>query len=74
MFEVGEEVKQMPNSRYKNTSKMDKINIRRDGNIKTKSRRGNINVQKLNRKNSKATCEKVKLRFIVHICYKNKVF
>lgn len=47
MFEVGEEVKQMPNSRYKNTSRMDKINIRRDGNIKTKSRKGNINVQKI---------------------------
>lgn len=47
MFEVGEEVKQMPNSRYKITSKMDKINIRRDGNIKTKNRRGNINVQKI---------------------------
>lgn len=30
--------------------------------------------RKLNRKNSKATCEKVQLRFIVHICYKNKVF
>lgn len=47
MFEVGEEVKQMPNSRYKITSKMDKINIRRVVNTKTKSRRGNINVQKI---------------------------
>lgn len=47
MFEVGDEVNQMPNSKYKNTSRMDKINIRRDGNIKTKSRRGNINTQKI---------------------------
>lgn len=37
----------MPNSRYKNMSRMDKINIERDGNIKTKRNRGNINVQKI---------------------------